>query len=255
LAKKPEVRPASAEEVLDRLRQIEEGRVRQDRRQTPQPRNLATERIAVEVPPTRELPSAAAKPAEPGWGRVWLAVALIAGAAFAVPLGLSAAYRHGLFGASHAEKGRRDLVYLKSLVPIHQENWPFVPPPPPGAPPSITPGQVIVKGRISANGIFMHPPPDDAGSASITYHLAKGFESFHAEVSQNDGPPSSESPYTFRVYGDLKILWESRPVSSRADQQTCTVSVRGVDNLRIEVRSSGEPRGAHAVWIEPFLTK
>jgi serine/threonine protein kinase len=255
LAKNPLDRPESAEEVLDRLRQIEEGRFMGVPPDTTPTHGPATVGEATEPPPTRLLPPAAGPAAEPGWGKFWLAVALIAGAAFVVPLVVTTAFRHGVLGAGHVEKGRRDLVYLKSLAPIHQENWPFIPPPRPGAPPGTVPGQVCVQGRISPNGIFMHPPPDDEGSANLTYHLAKEFESFHAEVSQNDGPPHSQSPYTFAVYGDGKLLWQSRPVSRQADQQNCAVSVRGVDNLRIEVRCTGEPRGAHAVWIEPFLTK
>jgi hypothetical protein len=254
LAKNPQDRPASAEEVIDRLRQIEEGRVQEEPRQTTPSRPRAAVRQEAEPPLTLELRPTATSPAEPGWGRIWMAVALIAALAFAVPLAVSGAFRYGIFGAGHPEKGKTDLVYLAELHPVDRENWPFFPPPKPDGPP-VKRGEVRVRGRVSPHGIFMHPPPEHEGTANVTYHLGKEFESFHAEVSQNDGPPESESPFTFAVYGDGRLLWKSRPLSRQADQQTCMVSVRGVANLKIEVQSHGEPRGAHAVWIEPFLSK
>src|SRR5262249_47221789 len=131
--------------------------------------------------------------------------------------------------------------------------WPMLPPPNPGRPPIKPIGDVSVQGRESLHGIFMHPPPPQEGSASLTYRLGGNFRTFHAEVSLNDGPPRSEVPMTFAVYGDDRLLWKSRPVWTQADAQTCTIPVQGVDRLKIEVKCTGEPRGAHGVWIEPSL--
>jgi hypothetical protein len=101
----------------------------------------------------------------------------------------------------------------------------------------------------------MHPPPAHEGAASLTYRLGGAYGTFHATVSMHDGPPQSLSPSTFAVYGDGELLRRSGPVSSQADAQDCAVSVRGVDRLRIEVRSAGDPRGAHLVWLDPYLTR
>jgi hypothetical protein len=153
-------------------------------------------------------------------------------------------------------KGQQGKVYLTSLGSVECEHWPFEPPPPPpGKQRKSLPNEVTVQGRRSPNGIFMHPPPPWEGAASVTYSLHGGFENFQAEVSLNDGPPVSESPFTFTVYGDGRLLWKSRPLTRQADRQSCSVSVQGVDRLKLEVQAEDEPRGAHAVWIEPHLTK
>jgi hypothetical protein len=115
---------------------------------------------------------------------------------------------------------------------------------------------VWVRGKESPHGIFMHPPPPgEGGAASLSYRLGGTYRTFHTEVSLRDGPGGSENPVTFAVYGDGQLLWKSRPVVTQADLQTCEVSVKGVDRLKIQVSCAGEPRGAHAVWIEPSLSR
>ena len=44
-------------------------------------------------------------------------------------------------------------------------------------------------------------------------------------------------------------------VSTQADAQTCSIPVKGVAVLTIEVNCPGHPRGAHAVWVEPHVAK
>jgi serine/threonine protein kinase len=163
-------------------------------------------------------------------------------------------------------------AFLSDLNPIGKENWPFTPPHPPPpmkghgfppgkpeGPPPPPPGKssnaVRVQGRESPHGIFMHPPPAWEGTASLTYQLTGGFSTFRASVSLNDGPPRSETPFTFAIYGDNHRLWQSRPLSTQADTQNCAISVQGVMRLRLEVRSAGDPRAAHAVWFEPHLSR
>jgi hypothetical protein len=74
-------------------------------------------------------------------------------------------------------------------------------------------------------------------------------------VSLNDGPFKSEAPLTFTVLGDGQPLWKSRKVETQADRHSCTVSVKNVRVVVIQVDCPGEPRGAHAVWVDPHLVK
>jgi hypothetical protein len=73
-------------------------------------------------------------------------------------------------------------------------------------------------------------------------------------VCLNDGPPRSHSPLTFAVYGDGKLIWKSKPVSTQDDLQSVNVSVRNVDLLKIQVTSTGDSRAGHAVWLDPRVT-
>jgi serine/threonine protein kinase len=250
LAKDPRERPASAEEVLERLRRIEGGL------SDPAPkRRKARGSRSARRDRTQVLRARKSSPPRRPWGRVILAGVLAAGVLLA---GAWAAWygarRAGPRAAAGPEAGAA-VVYLSALDPIDRAHWPIEPPLGPGMPPFRAIGGVRVQGKESAHGIFMHPPPAWVGAASLTYRLGGDFQTFRADVSLNDGPPGSEAPFVFAVYGDGQLLWKSRPLWSQADAQTCIVAVRGVDRLRIEVQSAGEPRGAHAVWIEPGLAR
>jgi hypothetical protein len=260
LAKRPEDRPPSAEAVLARLRQIEEGKPGGPR-STPAARRPS-------LSGTRPRPGAAtpaktpAKQARPRLGRrarprrrwALAALAFVLAAATGVGVAWAVASARRPAPAAPAEKAEQSKTYLSDLSPVERDHWPFLPPAREGQPPLRAVG-ARVQGREWPHAFFMHPPPPHEGSASLTYRLGGASGTFHATVSMHDGPPVSESPATFAVYGDGRLLWRSGPVSSQADAQDCAVSVQGVDRLRIEVRSGGDPRGAHMVWLDPHLTR
>jgi hypothetical protein len=91
----------------------------------------------------------------------------------------------------------------------------------------------------------------------VSYSLRKQFDVFSSEVSLNDSAPASPLPMTFSVYGDGRLLWRSSPVVTRAETQSCSVSVKGVDVLELTVTTNpGGPdsvRGAHGVWLDPTV--
>jgi serine/threonine protein kinase len=165
-----------------------------------------------------------------------------------------------------AVDAKEKIVLLTKLKDVEREHWPFhmgepkkgkdkkggkdgPPPPPNGEDP------VLFHNKIVPNAIFMHPPPPHlGGTASLTYALNQQYSKFETEVSLRDGPAVSEVPIVFAVMGDGKLLWKSRPVSTQADTQKCSVSVQGVKQLKIAVHCDGPPFGAHAVWLEPRLT-
>ncbi len=155
-------------------------------------------------------------------------------------------------------------TFLSDLKPVEIKNWikqPPLPPEPPDFDPADGPGPpaiagVRVRGEPSLHGIFMHPPPPpNSGNPRLAYSLNRQYDVFQADVSLNDGPMRSDTPLTFYLYGDGKLLWKSREVSSQDDSQTCNVSIKNVGTLAIEIECPGEPRGAHAVWIEPRVSK
>jgi tRNA A-37 threonylcarbamoyl transferase component Bud32 len=255
LAKRPEDRPASAAEVLDRLQQIED----------PSPTLSTVYRTAVvESAPTerpRKRPRRTRRRPAPRRHRLRAGVAAALAAALVlllvcVPLlFFRAGGPEAARGAPPADPGGQGSVYLSALTPVRAERWPFTPPPHPGLPPIKAVGGAVVRGEPSPHGIFMHPPPAGAGPASLSYRLDRKFAAFHATVSINDGVPGADSPCTFTVRGDGRVLWRSRPVSTQADTQACAVSVQGVDELTLEVTAAGDPRGAHAVWVEPHAAR
>jgi tRNA A-37 threonylcarbamoyl transferase component Bud32 len=255
LAKCPEDRPASAEAVIEQLRQIEADLANGTERLEPGAVSCA-------------LPAAVAgagrrrRALVPGrsWVKWTLAVVLLLSlGTFAWLTVLPALVGWGP-RRTWAEPRAPGQVYLTEMKPIAIEEWIKQPPPPREddphgkRPPPPFKG-VRVHGALSPHGIFMHPPLSPEGGTSwLRYRLDRRYGTFQAEVSLNDGPPRCDTPLTFSVHADGQLLWQSDEVQSQADTQRCRVSVKGVEVLTIEVHCPGEPRGAHAVWIEPSVT-
>src|SRR5262249_4218160 len=143
-------------------------------------------------------------------------------------------------------------VFLKDLKPVEDRRFgPMGAPPPPPGKPSFDKIVPMHEGRTLDHAIFMHP--DHELSSDVTYSLGGQFSRFRTEVCHSDTFDVTPPTLTFQVYGDGKQLWEGT-VRSRRDKQSCDISVKGVDRLRLVV-SSTDHRGAHALWIDPRLEK
>lgn len=281
LARNPKKRPASAEEVLKRLDEIEAGVHKQMVRaqpakpnKKPKPAAKKTRSSDTEVigRPQRSTDTHARKKNR---GKMILAgMVLLGGLGIAAIAGTAAFWlwpRAPRPPLEIEEPIAGEKTFLTDLKDVARENWPFTMDPngdpkkekefkkkgpkekPPGKEFDKT---VRYRGQASPHGIFMHPPvpPHDGEPASLSYDLRKQYQSFHALASINDGQ-ESDSPCTFWVYGDDKLLWKSVPLLKRDDTQKCTVSVKNVNILKIAVTCDGPPRGAHATWVEPYLVK
>jgi eukaryotic-like serine/threonine-protein kinase len=151
-----------------------------------------------------------------------------------------------------------NVVFLTDLNHFASSNWIKAPPAPPDRPPMPFLG-VSVEGKRAEHGIFMHGSMDpNDPEARVMYRLARQFNTFRARVALNDGPPRSESPMIFQVFGDGKPLWGSRPISTQADTQSCEVSVKGVETLELVLgfaNGARDNRGTHGAWLDPSLSK
>jgi serine/threonine protein kinase len=162
-------------------------------------------------------------------------------------------WRNNRSDSDSFEIPRSETVFLRSLPTVARRNWPYYPPP---LTDGTVPGSSLeVEGRPTPNGIFMHPPSRWGEEAGLTVALDGQFRRFQARVSLTDDSPGSESPCTFRLIGDGRELWRSKPVKTQADTQTCMVDVRGIQRLELTVSCSGPSQGAYAVWIEPQVTR
>jgi eukaryotic-like serine/threonine-protein kinase len=156
-------------------------------------------------------------------------------------------------------------TYLSELGHYAETNWiPGKPAPPRGKwnepKRDFEPIAVEWKGQFFSHGIFMHAPTPDRRSttASLSYRLDRKYRMFYALVSLNDGAwEGSETPITFSVQCDGKRLWESAPVFQQHDTQRVAINVKGKEKLTIaiEIPLGKDVRGAHAIWIDPYLAK
>ena len=260
LAKEPADRPASADAVIEQL-----------------------DRIEARNADTGTLPSAELEPPERPRGRSkkkrrpapsfalgrWKAIAIAIAASVLFLVGIGAALTIGIIawaGAAQRHQGAHEgaKVFLTDLQPIDAVMLPMHEPgqgppmfgkgPPPPPPKDFT--HARLNERDLPHSILMHPlPVPEGGIGKQSYRLGGKYATFHAEVTLNDGPARSETPLTFTVLGDGQSLWRSTAVVSRADRQSCTVSLKDVQVLTIQVECPGPPRGAHAVWVDPCVVQ
>lgn len=283
LAKRPEQRPASALEVVQRLDQIAAA--------SPSPSRQDAGRSAPSLRRDRS-DTVRLSPAQGSGRRRWKVALGLVLLAVVLLLGIVIG-RPRLFSSGAAKS---DGDYLSEMVPFAAVDWPMRPPPeggpggpppeggpgrppfPPGEPPDRPPppppgehgkdhlppppggglggdffARMSVQGKRSPHGIGMHASPQ--GEASISYQLDQRYATFSAQVSLNDSSPQSPIPLVFCVYGDNELLWKSKPISNQTDGQDCNVSVEGIKVLKLSVQSSGDVRGAHGAWIEPRVVK
>ncbi|MBL8799457.1 MAG: protein kinase [Planctomycetia bacterium] len=262
LAKEPAERPATAQVVLDRLRQVEE-RMSDPSELMPAPSSDVVSQGSSSSRHSGLLALVRERRLRSIWlfGLTALAalVAVILTAALASPWFRAAptSGRTALPPTATAATppAAGDKVFLTHLKPSERDKWPFMPKKEGKGPPPNIFDTISVGGKTSPQGIGMHPPPPEDGSVSVTYRLDRAYRFFNAEVSLNDTAPEAESPLRFRIYGDGKLLWESQPISRAAHGQPVRVPVEGVNLLKLEVACSGSPRGAHGVWVEPHLER
>jgi len=254
MAKNPDHRPDSAAEVAARLRAIAQGNV-----------EIVVEAELIAQPevvpePTRsrlrkKSPKRRKSRLQLHLGKlIAAAVVLVVAIVLLVVVGRGKKPAIGVPEKAPEVTPVAAIAYLSDLPRAKEVNWPFRNPDPNRPKPPGVDGPVIVQNRTSPHGIFMHPPRPDAPPASITYKLGKAYSRFAVDVAINDSSHGTDTPVVFVVCADGRELWRSRSIN-KDDGDTCAIDVRGVDMLKIEVICNGDPRGAHAVWIEPRLTK
>jgi S1-C subfamily serine protease len=148
--------------------------------------------------------------------------------------------------------GDPDKVYLADLQPSATKPGPW-----PlgvgttGSPDHSTPPPIKVKGVAYPKGLGLHAnnPP-----ATVSYRPAKTASAFRATVAYNDDNDGKVSgPCHFEVYGNGKLLWKSKAITTYKQTEECVVDVTGVEVLELRTSLNGSGFGAHAVWLDPIL--
>ncbi|MBY0521914.1 MAG: protein kinase [Gemmataceae bacterium] len=240
LAKKPGDRPVSAEQVLERLKQIEV-----ESGAKVMAAGLPLERVALRMASLRR-------------NKVLVGAGLLLALTTGACLGLlslppRAKPSTGVRAqATQPDTGTTEAaatVYLSRFTPVESANWPLPPFKDGKKQPNLN--ALGAAGKPARHGILLHPGFD--GPASVTYALDGTYRKFRGEVTINDSSKGSMSPMTFRVWGNGKQLWKSEPVSTSDDSHLCEVDMKGIRTLKLEVSVSGKAGGAHGLWIDPEL--
>jgi hypothetical protein len=120
-----------------------------------------------------------------------------------------------------------------------------------------THGEIAVNGlwkemkeSVPAHSLCTHPPRD--GAAHVSYQLDGRFADFKATAVVAN---RTVTPLTFAVFGDGKLLWQSRALKSLDDSEECAISIREVKTLKLQVDCPGSNGGAVPVWIDPVVER
>jgi hypothetical protein len=101
----------------------------------------------------------------------------------------------------------------------------------------------------------MHP---FAGSpAKATFDVPKGCTFFEATAAIDDRATNKhDTPLTFKVLGDGRDLWKSRPLVAGMSTEKCRIDVSSVRTITLVVDCPGPNHWAWAIWCDAkFLEK
>lgn len=110
---------------------------------------------------------------------------------------------------------------------------------------------IKVNGTLHPRALGLH---SNNPAATATWRLGKKATVFRTGVAFgdcNDGKVTG--PHHFEVYGDDKLLWKSKAITTRYQLDECVVDVTGVDKLELRVGHTDRNYGGHGVWIDPIL--
>jgi hypothetical protein len=112
---------------------------------------------------------------------------------------------------------------------------------------------IIIKGVLSRKGISMHPPSN--GASRVTYELPSACNHFKATAGINDSGTGQKTAVVFKVFGDKRLLWTSKPLLGAGKTEECDVLLtKGTKTVTLVVECPGTFHRAHAVWVDPCFS-
>ncbi|KAI9916240.1 hypothetical protein PsorP6_016910 [Peronosclerospora sorghi] len=115
---------------------------------------------------------------------------------------------------------------------------------------------IRVNGELKRRCLSTHPPSN--GSSYVMYDLSEAYETVSGAVAINDDSPNEilqnrGVSVVFQIYGDEKLLWQSKAMSTTYLIEQFEVNVRNMRMLELRVVCQGCNYCAHAIWVNPCL--
>ena len=112
------------------------------------------------------------------------------------------------------------------------------------------PKKVVFRGVAATHALSAHPP--HSGSSSITYDLDGKYRTFSVMATILD---TTQSPLTFKILADGKLLMQTPAMQQGGEFQPCSLGIKGVRTLKLELHCPGTNANAQGVWIEPYVQR
>lgn len=116
------------------------------------------------------------------------------------------------------------------------------------------PDPIMVHGSHVENGIGMHPP--GGGHSRARYNLGGKFGTLlGGAVLAGAVGSSGESPVTFSILADNRVLWTSKPQQAAQQVEDFAIDIRDVEILELRTTCPGGANNCHACWIDPYVIR
>lgn len=91
----------------------------------------------------------------------------------------------------------------------------------------------------------------------VTYSDLKkaGYETFTAYIGVSKESRSSNATVKFQVYGDKKLLFESKEMTGSSEQETISVNIKDIDVLQLVTITTNGSQKVVTAWADPKLNK
>uniref|UniRef100_M4C5B7 B30.2/SPRY domain-containing protein n=1 Tax=Hyaloperonospora arabidopsidis (strain Emoy2) TaxID=559515 RepID=M4C5B7_HYAAE len=115
---------------------------------------------------------------------------------------------------------------------------------------------VYINGEAKQSCLSTCPPLH--GDAYVIYDLSEAYHMISGAVAINDDTHDEDYhghrvALVYEIFGDAKLLWQSKPLSESFRIEHFEVSVKNVRMLELKVSCPGSNYHAHAVWVDPCL--
>jgi hypothetical protein len=115
-----------------------------------------------------------------------------------------------------------------------------------------------IRNTTPSHGIQAHPVGSDSSSL-VSFRIPKAYHYLSGTVGiasvNGDCPPRDCTPLIFRIEGDGKLLWKSRPMQKADAPKPFIVAFGDISTLNLFVDCPGDWAAAWALWIDPVLTQ
>jgi serine/threonine protein kinase/WD40 repeat protein len=118
----------------------------------------------------------------------------------------------------------------------------------------LTPGKRKLGGIQYDKSIMVHCG-NNREPGFATWDVGGRFDTFKAIAGRTDGLGEASSPVLFRVLGDGRLLWQSRPIQKEGTGQPCLVSIKGVQKLTLLTICSGSFKNADCIFFNPQVLR
>ncbi|CAH0480105.1 unnamed protein product [Peronospora belbahrii] len=115
---------------------------------------------------------------------------------------------------------------------------------------------IYINGEAKQRCLSTHPPSH--GDAYVVYDLSEAYHAISGAIAINDNTrgelfQNHRVVLMFKILGDDKLLWQSKPLCETHLIEQFEVDVKNVRVLELRVSCEGSNHCAQAIWIDPCL--